>query len=392
MIRLLCYVCCVLTAAALEASNCTGIAAVSPKCKSNESPYIHDFYYIGGEYVYNSTLNQSIYSDQMYVEKLTPPLGVNRTYPVVFITAAVPSGAAWLNTPDNRKGWASHFIEHGYQVYIVDITANGRSGQNWIAKYPLKFASTDIITENDYTAPELINPYPQSQNHTQWPGNGTRGDPFFDAFMASTIPLTANATSQELSMRYAGCALLHFIGPSYLISHSAGATYPILISDECPDLVQASINLEPGNTPFQNLVGNATVPAVGRTAARPYGLTSTQITYNPPVSSSSDLVTETVGTDTPALRSCIMQKNDTIHTLPKVAMVPYVAITGSASPHITYDQCIINYLRQAGVDAEWIKLEDVGILGNGHFLYLEKNNLEIADVVLHWIDSKQGQD
>jgi hypothetical protein len=85
---------------------------------------------------------------------------------------------------------------------------------------------------------ELIDPYPQSVNHTQWPGNGTQGDPYFDAFMASMLPLTSNTTSQELSMRYAGCKLLEMIGvESFIISHSAGSTYPTLMSDQCPDLV-----------------------------------------------------------------------------------------------------------------------------------------------------------
>ena len=45
---------------------------------------------------------------------------------------------------------------------------------------------------------------------------------------------------------------------------------------------RGSINLEPGNMPFQNLVGNSTVPAVGYSPARPCGLTSTLIYYSPP--------------------------------------------------------------------------------------------------------------
>jgi hypothetical protein len=30
---------------------------------------------------------------------------------------------------------------------------------------------------------------------------------------------------------------------------------------------------------------------------------------------------------------------------------------------------------------QWIKLADVGIKGNGHFVFLEKNNLEIAAAI-----------
>ena len=71
--------------------------------------------------------------------------------------------------------------------------------------------------------------------------------------------------------------------------------------------------------------------------------------------------------------------------LRNIAKVPYVALTGAASPHITYDHCTMAYLNQAGVKTDWIKLGDIGIEGNGHCLCLEKNNLEIAAVVEQWI-------
>ena len=367
------------------AVDCTGIKAVSPECKTQQSPYYRDFFYIGGEYVpASNTSTASIFSDQMYVEKLTPVKGVSKPQPLVFISAGVPSGVVWLNTPDNRKGWASYFLERGYQVYIVDITANGRSGQNDIARYPLRFGSTDTIHESGFTAPEILNSYPQSQGHDKWPGNGTRGDPIFDAFFAATVPLTSNSTAQELSMRAAGCTLLSLIGSSNLICHSAGCTYTALMSDQCPELVNANFNLEPGNIPFQSLIGNSTVPAVGRSRSRPYGLTNTPITYDPPVANATtDLTVVEVGVDTAANRSCFLQSsNSTIHKLTQIAKVPYVMFTSPNSPHITYDHCFVSYLTQAGVpDVTWIKFGDLGIQGNAHFFYIEKNNLQLAAVV-----------
>lgn len=71
--------------------------------------------------------------------------------------------------------------------------------------------------------------------------------------------------------------------------------------------------------------------------------------------------------------------------LPNIASIPFVALTGSASPHIAYDHCIITYLEQTGGSPEWIKLGDLGINGNGHFAHLELNNLEVALVVDEWI-------
>lgn len=183
-------------AAAINTS-CIGINAVSPSCKTAQTPYYRDVFFISGKYIpYGTTY---IISNQLYVEKLTPIDGVVKPYPLVFISAGVPSGSVWLNTPDNRKGWSSYFLDEGYQVYIIDITGNGRSSQNDVDGYPLTLGSTVSIHQNDYTAPELIDPYPQSQGHDKWPGNGTKGDAIFDAFFAATLPLTSNKTAQELS-------------------------------------------------------------------------------------------------------------------------------------------------------------------------------------------------
>lgn len=392
-----------LTAAAAAAAgnnSCVGINAISPACASPESAYRRDTFFVGGEYVPYSTSN--IRTGQLYVEKLTPLDGASKPYPLIFLSAGVPAGNVWLNTPDNRKGWASMFLDEGYLVYIVDITANGRSGQNDLTTYPLKLSSTVTIHEDDYTAPELIDPYPQSLGHDQWPGNGTMGDAVFDAFFAAATPMTSNTTALELSMRSSGCELLSLIGvQAYIVSHSAGATYATLLSDECPARIRATINLEPGNTPFQSLVGNSTVPAVGRSSSRPWGLTNTQITYDPPVVNvtdpASEILTVQVGVDMAGYRSCFMQDvvdnlllNGTARRLTQISKVPYVMFTANNSPHITYDHCMYSFLRQAGVeDVTWVKFgEDKNITGNAHFFYLEENNAELFQVVAEEIEKR----
>jgi len=53
--------------------------------------------------------------------------------------------------------------------------------------------------------------------------------------------------------------------------------------------------------------------------------------------------------------------------------------------HAVYDHCTVKYLEQAGVQATWVKLGDVAIHGNGHMVMLEKNNLEIAEVMSRWL-------
>lgn len=59
--------------------------------------------------------------------------------------------------------------------------------------------------------------------------------------------------------------------------------------------------------------------------------------------------------------------------------LPILIETGEASYHATYDHCFVQFLRQAGCEkAEHLKLADVGIYGNGHLQFLEKNSDEIA--------------
>jgi pimeloyl-ACP methyl ester carboxylesterase len=361
------------TSAGSSTSDCTGVKGISPKCSSQESAYHRNVFYVGGGYVDSGISGQQMWSDQLYVEKLTPATKAKeKPYPIVFVSAGVNTGAEWLNTPDNRKGWASYYLDQGYQVYIVDIPANGRSGQQLLSKYPLRIGSTDVINEQGFTAPEKFDQYPQANLHTQWPGNGSRGDPIFDAFTAANGPISSSNT---------GCELLSMIGQSYTVCHSAGCTYTAIWSDACPDLLRANINIEPGNIPFTSLIGNNTVPGVGRTPSRPCGLTYTPLQYDPPVTNCSAIITAEVGPDTPAKRSCILQTG-TVHKLTQLRKVPYVMVTGEASPHATYDHCFVEYFKQMGVaNYQWIKLADVGIEGNGHFVFLEKNNLEIAAAI-----------
>lgn len=93
-----------------------------------------------------------------------------------------------------------------------------------------------------------------------------------------------------------------------------------------------------------------------------------------------------VGNETLGLRNCYRQQ-EPARQLPKIASVPYLMITSEASVHITYDHCIVDYMKQVGGDPDWIKLGDIGIEGNGHFMHVEKNNLEIAAVVEGWINA-----
>jgi len=57
-----------------------------------------------------------------------------------------------------------------------------------------------------------------------------------------------------------------------------------------------------------------------------------------------------------------------------------------ASYHAYYDYCTLLYMQQAGMDVDYLDLPKIGIKGNAHFSFMEKNNLQISPVVEAWID------
>lgn len=65
-----------------------------------------------------------------------------------------------------------------------------------------------------------------------------------------------------------------------------------------------------------------------------------------------------------------------------------MVMAAEASYHAVYDHCTAHYLQQAGVEAEYVRLEEHGIRGNGHMVMLEKNNLDIAQFIDQWLQRK----
>ena len=61
-------------------------------------------------------------------------------------------------------------------------------------------------------------------------------------------------------------------------------------------------------------------------------------------------------------------------------------VTSEASYHAVYDHCTVTYLRQAGVEVEYLELGKAGIHGNGHFMFMEENNLRVAEEIKPWLE------
>ena len=68
--------------------------------------------------------------------------------------------------------------------------------------------------------------------------------------------------------------------------------------------------------------------------------------------------------------------------------IPTLLETAEASYHAPYDDCTYYFLKQAGVPVERMRLGDVGIHGNGHLHFMEKNSDVIAGKLNEWIQNK----
>lgn len=86
--------------------------------------------------------NQTFMTEQMYVEHVTPTCGVAQPYPLVLIHRKGMVGASWLKTPNGRPGWASCFLEEGYEIYIVDHPT--RVDLRWFHLLILPFGHTRL--------------------------------------------------------------------------------------------------------------------------------------------------------------------------------------------------------------------------------------------------------
>lgn len=116
--------------------------------------------------------------------------------------------------------------------------------------------------------------------------------------------------------------------------------------------------------------------------ARKFGLTDIPITYSPAIASADDLGKVAISNDS---FPCFQQTSPP-RKLVNLARVPVLMVTSEASYHAVYDDCSASFLQQAGVSVEHVHLSDVGIHGNGHMMFMEKNSLQIVEAVVEkWI-------
>ena len=340
------------------------------------------YFFVGGKYF--DAPDGKFLTGHMYVEYQIP---AKRTqpYPLVMFSGGSQSGLNYTGTPDGREGWAQYFLRQGYAVYVLDQPSRARSTHH--AEVGAMGRTPVDRVQQQFTAPERKNLWPQAKLHTQWPGVSDPGDPTFDQFMGQQYPSLASFPRQQELNRDAGAALLDKIGPAILLTHSQSGTFGWLVADARPHLVKAIVAMEPSGPPVHdNLTKGAPEWFADGPFAKPYGLTAPPLTYDPPVKDPAEIkFVKQEKADGPDLVRCWEQAAPA-RKLANLQNIPVLVVQSEASYHAPYDHCTVKYLRQAGVmKTTFVRLADVGIKGNGHMLMLEKNNTEIAGVAAKWL-------
>ena len=202
----------------------------------------------------------------------------------------------------------------------------------------------------------------------------------------------ATPKQQEIN-RDAGIALLDRIGPAILLVHSQSGAFAWPIADARPKLVKAIVAVEPNGPPvYETEFKGAPDWFADIGAAQDLGARhgAAHLRSAAQARRRAQAFVRQAKPDGPDLVRGWLQA-EPARKLPKLAKVPILILVAEASYHAAYDHCTAAYLTQAGVPNTFIRLEDIGIRGNGHMMMLEKNSDEIAGVIEGWLKKTLAQ-
>jgi len=334
---------------------------------------------------YDDTNPAKHYVGHLYAEYFIPQ-DQRHPFPIVMIHGGSQTGSGWIETPDGREGWAPYFLRLGYPVYVVDQVGRGRAPYHDEVYGRRSFQTLEFVSQR-FAAGGRYRLWPQAHLHTQWVGTPEPGDTVFDAYWASNIPSMEDRTRQRQLNSDAIVALLDKIGPAILLVHSQSGAFPWTVAQERPALVKAIVALEPSGPPVHDIEFHGApdwfsdVPAL-----KTYGITDFPVQYEPAVTADSPLeFVQQEQPNSPDLARCWRQK-EPARKLVAVGDRPIVLITAEASFYAAYNHCTVEYLQQAGVNADHIRLADVGLKGNGHMMMMERNSDQVAGVVADWLE------
>ena len=298
---------------------------------------------------------QTIHGDHAYVAYQIP---VNtKPLPLVFLHGAGQSGKTWETTPDVREGFATLFLRRGYATYVIDQPRRGRAGWSTV---PEQIAAKPV--EQYYYENFRMGCWPQLHEDGQFPKDSASLDQFFRQMTPNTGAFDGKVIASAMS------ALFHRMGNGILVTHSQGGG-PGWLTAILNSKVKAIVSYEPGS---DFVFPEDEIPAPMK-CSDSYGFLDAK---GVPMSEFKALTRIPI----------IIYYGDYIPEKPTMDW---------AADHwrvrLQMARLFVDCINRHGGHAEVVHLPDLGIKGNSHFLFAEKNNLQLAKMLDEWINKNVQQ-
>jgi hypothetical protein len=328
---------------------------------------------------------QQITIGQMYVQFQIPAKKYNGGWPVIMVHGSTHTGACLEATPDGREGWYPYFVRKGVPSYVVDQAGRGRSGFD---QSVLHEAEARLAAGDTKAAADLIPSFGRITDNGAW-----------TAWFGHLVPAGSNVRTGRLIPHGDGedpnpkpDAYAH-VAPLFPLD-SVGEYYKQLVPNAevtLPGSTCANCDpkeLSPANTwTPQNLaalverLGGAIVVTHSQSGIMGHHMARILKEHG-----RLDLLKGLVTLE----GSCSLPNSGL--TAADFDNIPYMALKGDYTNSSTVCQETVDAInarrtaKQGTAKAEYLKLDDMGILGVTHMMMLDKKNLEIADIMLNWVN------
>lgn len=300
---------------------------------------------VNGQY---SQAGQLLHADHANVFYQIPENA--NSHAMVFLHGFGQSRMGWMGTPDGRDGWNDYFLNKGYSTYLVDQPRRGEAGQTSKAAS----ISTDP-QELAWFTQFRMGRWPNFNEGSQFPQDEESINQFFRQMTPDTGDIDFAVISDAL------IDVFEKSGPGILVTHSQGG-YPGWTVVANSENVEAVIAIEPGGYPFPD-----------------------------------DKMPEPVDTGYYTVSGTPMSDEEFARLIEKPIIIYYGDYVDSDSDLPAERFCgaglnnayaFRDLVNEMGGDCTVVYLPDIGITGNSHFLFQEKNNMEIADTVYSWLSER----
>ena len=208
------------------------------------------------------------------------------------------------------------------------------------------------------------------------------GDPVFDYFAKGQMQFVTNQAEIAIP---AGIALLDKIGsPVILLTHSQGGGIGFNVADERPQADRRHGGDRTGRSADRHRrYGQGGLYA---RESRLLGADADAYEIRSAVHSPADIKVHLEPSERPGDEvGCYMQ-DEPVHKLVGYQNMPILSISAEGTYHRVFDVCIPKWLNQAGAKDDFVRLEDVGIKGNMHEMFLDRNSQDVIKFIDGWVN------